>query len=336
MTPAMLAGVLAGADHQVIGRELAIRAEEIDHVLPWCCPANHHIGDPGPAHLDESLEVKRVERLTELVEHEVGHVHHVVDRPQPHGAEALAQPPWRGPDDDTLDHPSRESWAPAGVLDPDLGAQLRGCCREQLVGDGGRRLVQPLAQRGCELASDADVAEAVGAVGGDVEIEDRVHREHVGERLSGDPVVEDEDAVGVLPHTELDRGAEHPWRLVPADGADSEPLVHRRWAGSRRCIRHEIARFDVGRPGHDPDGSRLDAERRQRRRHLPAEVQIRELEMRRPGYRRDRRDPGDDDPFATDLDRAHLGTGVDQGFDERLHGGVKRGVVAQPAQRELH
>ena len=73
---------------------------------------------------------------------------------------------------------------PSRVLDPDLGAQLRRRGRQQLLGDRRRGLVERFAECGRQLAGDADVAQAVRPVGGDVEVEDRVEGQDLAERLS--------------------------------------------------------------------------------------------------------------------------------------------------------
>ncbi len=171
--------------------------------------ADDDVRDLRPAHLDEPLEVEGVQRLTELVEDEVGDIHHVVDRAQPDRTKALAEPCRRWADDHPFDHASREPRAPIRVLDPDPGTQLRRGGREECIRHRRRRLAERLAQRGGELACDADVAQAIGPVGGDVEVEDRVHGERFGKRLSWRPFLEDENAVRVLPHAELDCRAEH-------------------------------------------------------------------------------------------------------------------------------
>ena len=184
MTPAMLAGVSPA--------QTTMSSAESSRSVPrrstTCSPASARRTTTSAifaaARLDEPIEVEGVERLTELMEHEVGDVDHVVDRSQSDGAEPLAQPSRRRPHDHALDHPGSEARAALRVLDPDLGAQLGRRRRQQLLGDRCRRLVERLAERGRQLARDADVAEAVRPVGGDVEVEDRVEGQHLAERLS--------------------------------------------------------------------------------------------------------------------------------------------------------
>jgi hypothetical protein len=180
------------------------------------------------------------------------------------------------------------------------------------------------------------VAEAIRAVGGHVEVEDGIEGQDLAERLSWHAVLEDEDAVGVLPHPELDRRTEHPWGFVPADGLHAEALVHRGRARSGRRVRNEVAGLDVWRAGQDSHGREHGAERRERCRHLPTQIQIGKLQMRRSGNLPDRDDPRDHQPLASKLDRPHLGAGVDQRSHDRRDRRVEGRVVAQPAKRELH
>ena len=212
----------AGADHQVLRRELTVDAEKIDDVFAGRGPAHHHVRGLVTAGLDESIEVEGMERLAELMQHEVGDVDDVVDRPQPDGAEPLAQPPRRGAHGDAFDDPSSKARAALGVLDADLGAQLGRRRREQLRGHGRRRFVERLAECGRELACDADMAEAVRPVGGHLEVEDGVEGQHLAKGLTRAALVEDEDAVRVLPHAELDRRAEHA-RATCGRGWSSRP-----------------------------------------------------------------------------------------------------------------
>ncbi len=225
---------------------------------------------------------------------------------------------------------------PCGSWIRTLRAKLGGCHREERIGDFGRWLAQALAEGGGQLAGDPDVAETVRPVRGHVEVEDGVEVEHLAERLPRHTLLKDEDPVRVVADAKLDRRTEHAGRLVPADRLDAESLVHRRWACSRGGVGHEVAGLDVGRTGHDPDGSRDLGERRKRSRHRRAEIDVRELQMRRPGDWRDRRDPGDDDPLAADLDGADLCAGVGQRTGDRGYRRVQRRVVAEPAQREFH
>ena len=295
-----------------------------------------HLRRPVTACVDESIEVERVERLAELVEHEVGDIDHVVDRPQPDGAEPLAQPPRGRTHRDPFDHPSREARTAFGIHDLDLGAQLGRGRREQLLGNRRRRLVEPFAECRRELACDTDVAEAVRTVGGDLEVEDGVEGQDLAKRLPGRPLVKNEDAVSVLPHPELDRRAEHPWGLVAADGLHPQALVHGRGASPGRRVGNQVAGLDVGRPGHDPDRPGHGAERLQRRGYVPPEIEISELQMRRSGDRFEGRDPRDHEALAAEVDRAHLGPRVHECFDDGSHGRVEGRVIAQPPKGELH
>ena len=124
MTPAMLAGVVAATHHHVLVGERPIGAEEIDHVLAGMCPAYHHLCGLPASYLHEPVEVKRMERLTQLMKHEVRDVDDVVDRSQADGAEPLPQPPRGRPHGDAFDDPGIKPRASLRVLDANPGSQL--------------------------------------------------------------------------------------------------------------------------------------------------------------------------------------------------------------------
>jgi len=79
----------------------------------------------------------------------------------------------------------------------------------EALGGGHEVAGQAAAEGGGQLSSQSQVAEAVGPVGRDLDIEDRVARYQFVERLAGLALVEQHDARVVIPEQELVRRAEH-------------------------------------------------------------------------------------------------------------------------------
>ena len=303
-----------------------LTAADVDDPLPLAGAAHHHLGGAAAgARLAEALEVEGVERLAELEHHEVGHVDDVVDGADPGGAQAPLHPSRRRSDSDVLDDPHGETRTPARVLDPDADPVLDRRHRGERLGYGGRRFGQRLAEGRGQLAGEADVTEAVGTVGGDLDLEHRVEVEHLAGRLPGDAALEDEQALGVVAEPELDRRAEEPGRFHAEHHLLSDRLGPAGQAGAGWRIDHEVAGARVGRRGEE------------RHRGVPADVDLRPAHAvlrLRDGM--EGVDPRHHRVLGVAVDVVDLGPGV----DERLHEGGERGVegrvVAQPAQRDPH
>ncbi len=110
---------------------------------------------------------------------------------------------------------------------------------------------------GVDLARDAPHGQAVGAVGGDLQLEDGLAQgQHLGEgRPGGDPVREHHDPRRVVAQGQLGRRQDHPPALDPAQ------LRHRRAAGRRP---------EAGRPAARPPRSGPRPRSAPRRRCRPA------------------------------------------------------------------
>jgi hypothetical protein len=162
---------LAVGDHQVVRVELALDAVEGHQNFAFARAA--HL-DPRAPH---ALQVEGVHRLAELQQHQVGDVDHVGDGAYAQALQAVAQPIRRRPDGDLGDHGRAVDRAALGVGDVDLGEGVDplGLCdalRRRGIGEGEAQA----EERRC-LARQADVAERVGAVGGDADVQDPVvHR----------------------------------------------------------------------------------------------------------------------------------------------------------------
>ncbi len=253
----------AGADHEVALDEGMVAAAEVDDPLTRLGAADHDLGaaaaaDPG-AH--EAVEVEGVERLPDLEHHEVGHVDDVVDRGEARGEEPPLHPPRRRGDSDVLDHPGHETGASLRVLDPDAHPVLDRGHRGERLRHPGARLVEGLGERRGELAGEPDVAEAVGAVGGDLDLEHGVEVEHLGRRLTGPSALEEEQSVGVVAETELDRRAEEARELQAEHHLLPAPAGSSRGAGSPAAPRRRARR----RARSAPRSSARPASRHRRR-----------------------------------------------------------------------
>ncbi len=151
-------------DHQHVGLEPVLGAVNGREKLARLGATND---DPTPVEL---VQIKGVQRLTHLVQNKIGHVHHVVHRPQTDGLQPLLEPVRRGPDLHAPDHPR-------GVG----GAEPRFEVFD--TGDLGHGLLTPDSRRGRwnppqlspgrrgDLAGDAQVRQAVDPVAGHLHIQ---------------------------------------------------------------------------------------------------------------------------------------------------------------------
>ena len=127
------------------------------------------------AHHDSLLEFGQVEgmqRLAGFQKNVVGHIDHIVDRPQPRGHQAVGQPLRTGPDIDPADDP-RGVKGTAGILQPDKAVRrfLRdGRRRSQYCFDFGQSR---------HLSSHTAVAEQIRSVRSHLQFEHRVGRKEV-------------------------------------------------------------------------------------------------------------------------------------------------------------
>ena len=228
----------AVADEQVVLGARAGRAVEGGHRLAVAREADAE----SPR---EPRRVVGVGRLVGLEHHEVGGVHHVVDRPHARVREATLEVRGRRSHHHARHHAHVESRAAPTIDDPHGQGAPRAA-----PGPIARRRGEPHAQVGREVPRDAQVARGVGAVARDVEVEHDVRpdaecRERVAPRAQARG--QDRDAPAVGTETELGGRAEHALGrdaedLAPRDG----PAVGHGRAEGREG--HEIARRHVERP----------------------------------------------------------------------------------------
>ena len=171
------------------------------------------------------------------------------------------------------------------------------------------------------------MTEAVGPVGGHLDLENRVQGHRLAQRLADLPVVEVKDAGGVLAEAELHRRAEHPRGVVLAaeHGPNSEWFGPAGQQGAGRSVRHQVIDVEVGGPGQHPD------------RLTTADVDVGELHP--PGRLRHGRqadDAGDDDPGGAARDVLDLRPGLDEPLNQGVERRVEHRVLAQPVEGDLH
>ena len=120
-------------------------------------------------------QIERVHGLTEFEQHVVRDVHDVADRPDPGRTQTRLQPVGRGADRHISDR-ARIPWAQFPVFDDDVDVALidrleRGQGQRR---PAGHRPADLQAIGGRDLARDAGDRQAVGPVGGHLEVDDRV------------------------------------------------------------------------------------------------------------------------------------------------------------------
>ena len=189
--------VVGVADEQLVGRQRARHPVERGELLAILGDAH---ADPAAT---EGGEVVGVVRLVELEHHVVADVDDVVDRPLPDRRQPGGHPRRAGCDDDPGEHGQGE---PATALPRE---DLHGGVDR--VADGGERrsrMSERQAQLGSQIARYTDVAEGVGAIAGDVDVEHDVVDEagdlavgYAQRRVRG----EDEDAAVVAAEAQLTR-----------------------------------------------------------------------------------------------------------------------------------
>ena len=145
-----------------------------------------------------------------MLQHHVrGGVDDIVDRAHPRRAQAALHPVRARPDLHPGDRDRDETRAEVRRLDGDVD-QLRRRWRNALDVEGHEVRLEVAARRGRELSRHAQVAEAVGAVGGDLGFEDGLDRDVLGQRLARLTSVEQHDpGLTFLAEQQLVGRAEH-------------------------------------------------------------------------------------------------------------------------------
>ena len=142
-------------------------------------------------------------------------------------------------------------------------------------GSDSSRGAQRCARDGVHLAGDAVDRQAVGPVGGDLQLQhDLRERQHLGQRRAGgDAVLQHHDPGGVVAQAQLGLGQDHPVRLLAAQARRGQRRARRPGAGrpggrrprsgpTRRWARRRrsgAARRRRGRRGRRAGGRRSGA-----------------------------------------------------------------------------
>ena len=240
---------LVVADDQIVVREGALHAVERRELLPGLGPADV---DGGAVH---AVEVVRVHGVPRLEHHEVGDVDEVRDGADAERGEAPAHVERRGTDLRVHQHRGAIVRAALAVLDGDAHV-----LREVLLAhDGGRRRDGGLEgdlEEGRGLAREPHVAQAVGPVGRQADLEDGVARggQRRGERGAGGGGAgrEHEDALARVAQPELGLAAEHALAGYAGDGPPLDGHALGRQVRAEGREDHEAAGLGhVGRAADD-------------------------------------------------------------------------------------
>lgn len=194
-------GLLAVGDDEVVGSESVSGFVESEEFLS--------LG--GGSDNDASVEFGEVEGmqgLADLHEDEVGDVDDVVDGAEADAFEPLLKPGRAGTDLDAAHDAGGVKWAGGGVVDADAitggGRRWGGC------GAGVAGTLQRSVNEGREFARKTEVAEEVGPIGGDLEIEDNIAGDDLLERGAGlEGGIENPEAVGIFADADFFGTAHH-------------------------------------------------------------------------------------------------------------------------------
>ena len=269
--------------------------------------------------------------LADLEHHVVGDIHHVTDGSHACEVQPPLHPAWRRSDADAAHRRGGEARAALGIIDPH---------REQLVNrrrawracDSGRRRIEQAQHCGCVwgaeqrvcFASDAHHRHAVGSIGGDVDVEDRLVQKCLDWLTDRGARFEDVDAVFVGRDAQLVARAHHALRGDAAQIAAAH--LGRGQPSASRDVRHDIADLQV-RSASD-DGNRG-----------ATQIHARNVERFAPRVRLQLDDPAERyiAPIAAHLVHVlHLEAGHGQPLAQRRQGHLDLDQLAQPAQWHLH
>ncbi len=201
----------------------------------------------------EFLRVEGVHGLAVFEHHIVADIDDVVDRTQADGGEAALDPLGRGADLHAGDDRGGVERAIVRAGDAHAREQIGARLGGDLGGREGNLRVAELLLEPCgEFAGDAEVAEGVGAVGRNLDVEDGVAggKHVVDRRAEGGLAGEDEQALGVLGDGELLGGAHHAGGKLAADlGLLDDEVAGEDGAGERDG--HAFAGVAIGRAADD-------------------------------------------------------------------------------------
>ena len=162
----------------------------------------------------QGVVVERMHRLAQLQHHIVGRVDHGIDRAHPAAAQALGQPQRRARRHvDTLEHATEVARRGALRLQPHAAPDLAGHGDRSL-----RRQGHVAAHQRGNVIGHAVEAEAIGAVGGQAELDAGIRQAKVfGQRLANRRIVRQlEQAGSIVVQAQLLRRAQHAERFHAA------------------------------------------------------------------------------------------------------------------------
>ena len=314
-------------DHQHIGGQLPLHPVQGDDRLARFGVAHH---DLAPLHI---LVVEGVHRLAILQHHIVGDIHDIVDGAHAAGPQPLPHPAGGGGDLDVFHHPGGVPQAEVGGLH--LHAQVVADIVHRMLHLGGGE-VEGLIKGGRRLPGQASDRQAVGTVGGDLELHAGVVEPDGGADILPQlhvRLLEDEDAVllgvgeVVGGEAQLRQGAEHPVALLPPQLAAADVLAAGQ-PGVVHCHRYIVPLVDVLGAGDDLDQFRF------------AHIHLADKHVVGVGVPDDLLHAPHQDIFdlgALLLVALHLGAGHGHGLREftRAHRADVH-IVGQPLHRKIH
>ncbi|OPY16481.1 MAG: hypothetical protein A4E69_00223 [Syntrophus sp. PtaB.Bin138] len=192
--------------------------------------------------------------LTVLHHDEIGHIHDIVDRAQPHGFQAPPHPGRRRPDGDIPNDPCRVPGAGIGIENPDRCDSVDVLI---VFGERNFRHSELPARDGRDLPRHPDDGQTVGAVGRDADVQNRIAQiqgvREILPRLQS--VRQNHDARVVRTDAEFFFGTQHAFGTFAADERALDGVA----AGNGRADHgqgNDIARMDVGGAADDWQGLR--------------------------------------------------------------------------------
>ena len=317
-----------GGDDHVLGVEGAGRPVQALEALAGA-GSPHRQGDRAAPAIQggDTLDVEGVKGMAELMGHVVGDVHQPADRAEPDGTQPPLEPIRGLPRHHPLDHHRGEAVAAHRVLDAHAGALARRGRGEESRRDGGGGFAEGFAEGGGQLARDPDVAEAIGPVGGHLDVQDDVQGDDLVDGLARRAPLQDEQPGGVLADPQLDGREQHPGGAVLAaeHRPDPERFGEARKDRARRGVRDQVPDLHVGCTGDQAD------------RLAVADIDVGEADSAsRLGDGGQIQHPGHNGAVGGALDAVDLGAGVDQETDQLIDGSVEIRVFPEPFQGDLH
>ena len=248
-------GLVGVADDERVGAQVVGGAIEGGEGLavPGRTQIEHGRIEATRANVSEAVAIKRMQGLAQLQHHQIGDVHHVVDRPQAGTLQPLLQPQRRGANLQIAQRREAEQTARFdAVLHSGRHRQIAGC-----HGRGCRRQVERAASEGGHLASDTAHRQAIGSVGGDRQLQHLIIEAE--QRTDGaadgwhgfEGFIEDDDAIGTVRQAQFGQGADHAAAGDATQFSRLDRQVHSRQVRPHRGDSHVDTGADVAGAADD-------------------------------------------------------------------------------------